>query len=113
MLCHFQTHIWSEACLCITSDLQQISFKQFWDDVRAQKVAIEGLAQSHWALWEHDSYDFLVLLFAGLLAQKQIILPPNRVQELVEALEQQHIFFLERQKIRPVAATQPAPARDG
>ena len=112
MLCHFQTHIWSEACLCITSDLQQISFKQFWDDVRAQKVAIEGLAQSHWALWEHDSYDFLVLLFAGLLAQKQIILPPNRVQELVEALEQQHIFFLERQKIRPVAATQPAPAED-
>lgn len=98
MLCHFQTHIWSEACLCVTSDLQQISFKQFWDDVRTQKVAIEALAQPQWALWEHDSYDFLVLFFAGLLAQKQIILPPNRVQELVEELEQQQIFFLERQK---------------
>ena len=107
MLCHFQTHIRSEACLCITSDLQQISFKQFWDDVRTQKVAIEGLAQRQWALWEHDSYDFLVLLFAGVLAQKQIILPPNRVQALVDELAQQQIFFLARQKIVPAVAEQP------
>lgn len=97
MLCHFQSHIASEQCFCLTAELQPISFKQFWSDVLAEKIAIQALPHPVWALWETQSYDFLVLLFAGLLAQKQIILPPHRVAELEQRWASEEIYFLSRQ----------------
>ncbi len=103
MLCHFQNHLHSLKPLCIQPDLSQIRFQDFWQDVIQQSYAIESLAQDSWALWEADSYQFLVLLFAALLAQKQVLLPPHRVSDLEKELAEQNIYFLQRQ---PVASIQ-------
>jgi len=103
MLCHFQNHLHSLKPLCIQPDLSQIRFQDFWQDVIQQSHAIESLAQDSWALWEADSYQFLVLLFAALLAQKQVLLPPHRVSDLEKELAEQNIYFLQRQ---PVASIQ-------
>jgi len=104
MLCHFQSHIHAEKCLCITSDLSVKTFSQFWQEVLSEKTHIEQSAESAWALWQNDSYDFLVLFFAVLLADKQVILPPNRVRDLEKSLAAQNIYFIERQnkQINPV-----------
>jgi len=99
MVCHFQSHLHSLKALCIQPDLSQICFQGFWQDVIQQSHAIESLAQDSWALWEVDSYQFLVLLFAALLAQKQVLLPPNRVSDLEKELAEQNIFFLQRQPV--------------
>lgn len=92
----------SANALCISSELTTISYADFWQDVAEQAAAIKGLSQETWALWEQDSYQFLLLFFAGLLANKKIILPPNRVRDLEQQLAQQQVYFLSRQ---PVAAT--------
>ena len=84
---------------CITSEQQAISYAQFWQDVVEQSVEIENLQQDTWALWEQDSYEFIVLLFAALLAKKRIILPPNRVRDLEQKFAQQDIHFLGRQSL--------------
>lgn len=99
MLCHFQNHLQSDRILCLDAALQPIRFQQFWQDVALQRQAIQALAQPQWALWEHDSYRFLVLLFAGLLANKSIILPPHRVRDLEHSLAAEQIFFLEYQPV--------------
>ncbi len=99
MLCHFQNHLHSLKPLCIQPDLSQIRFQDFWQDVIQQSHAIESLAQDRWALWEADSYQFLVLLFAALLAQKQVLLPPHRVSDLEKELAEQNIYFLQRQPV--------------
>lgn len=103
MLCHFQNHLHSLKPLCIQPDLSQVCFQDFWQDVIQQSDAIESLSQDSWALWEPDSYQFLVLLFAALLAKKQVLLPPNRVSDLEKELAEQNIYFLQRQ---PVSASQ-------
>lgn len=113
MLCHFRTHLQSDRILCLDAELKPIRFQQFWQDVAEQSQAIQALAQPQWALWEHDSYTFLVLLFAGLLAKKSIILPPHRVPDLEQRLAAEQIFFLERQvcldaQTHRVAAIQPS-----
>ena len=99
MLCHFQSHLHSLKALCIQPDLNQIRFQDFWQDVIQQSHAIESLSQQSWALWEPDSYQFLVLLFAALLAKKQVLLPPNRVSDLEKELAEQNIYFLQRQSV--------------
>lgn len=99
MLCHFQNHLHSLKPLCIQPDLSQIRFQDFWQDVMQQSHAIEALSQESWALWEPESYQFLVLLFAALLAKKQVLLPPNRVSDLEKELAGQNIYFLQRQPV--------------
>lgn len=99
MVCHFQSHLHSLKALCIQPDLNQICFQDFWQDVIQQSHAIEPLSQQSWALWEPDSYQFLVLLFAALLAKKQVLLPPNRVSDLEKELAEQNIYFLQRQPV--------------
>ena len=99
MLCHFQNHLHSLKPLCIQPDLSQVRFQDFWQDVMQQSHAIEALSQESWALWEPDSYQFLVLLFAALLAKKQVLLPPNRVSDLEKELAGQNIYFLQRQPV--------------
>lgn len=84
---------------CITSELQDISYAVFWQDVVKQSTEIKRLEQQTWALWEQDSYEFIVLLFAGLLADKTIFLPPNRVRDLEQKFEQDNIYFLSRQTL--------------
>ncbi|OTG64159.1 acyl-CoA synthetase [Acinetobacter sp. ANC 3903] len=103
MLCHFQNHLHSLKPLCIQPDLSQVCFQDFWQDVIQQRHEIKALSQDSWALWEPDSYQFLVLLFAALLAKKQVLLPPNRVSDLEKELAEQNIYFLQRQ---PVSASQ-------
>ncbi|MCG2608848.1 AMP-binding protein [Acinetobacter sp. SM34] len=103
MLCHFQNHLHSLKPLCIQPDLSPVRFQDFWQDVIQQSHAIESLSQESWALWEADSYQFLVLLFAALLAKKQVLLPPNRVSDLEKELVEQNIYFLQRQ---PVSSSQ-------
>lgn len=96
MTCHFQNHIQSTQVLCIRDDLTQIRFSEFWQDVHAQSVVIKTQTEQTWALWETDSYEFLVLLFAGLFANKDILIAPHRVKDLEIELAEQGIYFLAR-----------------
>lgn len=102
MHCHFQKFIDSPHPLCIDAALHSTSFTQFWQDVALQAAAIAQMENLTWALWEADSYEFLVLLFAALLAEKQVLLPPNRVRELEQDFAAQHIYFLKRQDVEKV-----------
>ena len=96
MSCHFQHHLHSSRTLCIQSDLREISFQDFWQDVALQATQIRMSSELVWALWEQDSYEFLVLLFAALQAKKQVLLPPNRVSDLEKELAAEQIYFLKR-----------------
>ena len=83
--------------LCWDEQLQYITFAEFWQDV-AQQAGI--LAQDNsdvMALWQTDSYDFLVLFFAVLATNKTLILPPHRVAQLEQQFKAQNIEFAERQ----------------
>ncbi|CAI3149227.1 D-alanine--poly(phosphoribitol) ligase subunit 1 [Acinetobacter calcoaceticus] len=102
MHCHFQKFIDSAHPLCIDAALHSSSFTQFWQDVALQAAAIAQIENLTWALWEADSYEFLVLLFAALLAEKQVLLPPNRVRELEQDFAAQQIYFLKRQDVEKV-----------
>lgn len=102
MHCHFQKFIDSVQPLCIDSTLHLTSFTQFWQDVALQAAAIAQMDNLTWALWEADSYEFLVLFFAALLAKKQVLLPPNRVRELEQDFAAQQIYFLKRQDVEKV-----------
>lgn len=102
MHCHFQKFIGSAHPLCIDAALHSTSFNHFWQDVALQAAAIAQMENLTWALWEADSYEFLVLLFAALLAEKQVLLPPNRVRELEQDFAAQQIYFLKRQDIEKV-----------
>ncbi|QNX87121.1 AMP-binding protein [Acinetobacter seifertii] len=102
MQCHFQKFIDSVQPLCLDSALHSTSFNHFWQDVALQAGAIAQLENLTWALWETDSYEFLALLFAALLAKKQVLLPPNRVRELEQDFAAQHIYFLKRQSVETV-----------
>lgn len=89
----------SAKTFCISAEFKTISYADFWQDVAEQTAAIQNLPQQIWALWEQDSYQFSVLFFAGLLANKKIILPPHRVRDLEQQFLQQGIHFLERQPV--------------
>lgn len=102
MHCHFQKFIDSAHLLCIDAALHSTSFTQFWQDVALQAAAIAQMENLTWALWEADSYEFLVLFFAALLAEKQVLLPPNRVRELEQDFAAQQIYFLKRQDVEKV-----------
>lgn len=102
MHCHFQKFIDSAHPLCIDGALHSTSFTQFWQDVALQAAAIAPMENLTWALWEADSYEFLVLFFAALLAEKQVLLPPNRVRELEQDFAAQQIYFLKRQDVEKV-----------
>ncbi|MBP2605070.1 AMP-binding protein [Acinetobacter calcoaceticus] len=102
MHCHFQKFIDSAHPLCIDGALHSTSFTQFWQDVALQAAAIAQMENLTWALWEADSYEFLVLFFAALLAEKQVLLPPNRVRELEQDFAAQQIYFLKRQDVEKV-----------
>ena len=99
MSCHFQDYLQAPQVLCIQQDLSQISFQDFWQDVMAQRQRIADLEATQWALWENDSYAFLLLFFAGLLAGKQMLLAPNRVKDTEVELAEQGIHFITRQAI--------------
>ncbi len=96
MSCHFQHHLHSSRPLCIHADSSFVSFHTFWLDVALQATQIQQLEQPVWALWQEDSYEFLVLLFAALQAGKQVLLPPHRVSDLEKELAEQQIYFLQR-----------------
>lgn len=102
MHCHFQKFIDSAHPLCIDGALHSTSFTQFWQDVALQAAAIAQMENLTWALWEADSYEFLVLLFAALLAKKQVLLPQNRVRELEQDFAAKQIYFLKRQDVEKV-----------
>lgn len=102
MHCHFQKFIDSAHPLCIDAALHSTSFTQFWQDVALQAAAIAQMENLTWALWEADSYEFLVLFFAALLAEKQVLLPPNRVRELEQDFAAKQIYFLKRQDVEKV-----------
>jgi len=102
MHCHFQKFIDSVHPFCIDAALHSTSFTQFWQDVALQAAAIAQMENLTWALWEADSYEFLVLFFAALLAEKQVLLPPNRVRELEQDFAAQQIYFLKRQDVEKV-----------
>ena len=102
MYCHFQKFIDSAQALGIDGALHSTSFNYFWQDVALQAAAIAQMENLTWALWEADSYEFLVLFFAALLAKKQVLLPPNRVRELEQDFAGQQIYFLKRQEVGEV-----------
>ena len=92
-------HISAQNILCIQDDLSQIRFIDFWQDVCTQASLIQSLDATQYALWENDSYEFLVLFFAALLARKQVLIAPNRVKDLESELAEQDIYFLTRQQV--------------
>lgn len=96
MFCHFKDYLNSPQPFCVKADLSTVSFQAFWQDVAEQTDWIRQQPTSVWALWEQDSYEFLVLFFAALNVGKKVILPPHRVRELEQELEAQDIFFLQR-----------------
>lgn len=100
MSCYFENHVNSQKLLCIKSDLSTVSFASFWQDVAEQQVQIEQLEAETWALWEQDSYEFLVLLFAALNSKKNVLLPPHRIRDLENELAAHNIHFLERQELQ-------------
>lgn len=104
-LCHFQSHLHAKNILCLDTALNSIDFSTFWQDVCEQANQIVQLQAEEWALWEQDSYQFLVLFFAGLLANKRMVLAPNRIKDLELALLAQGIEFLSRQPINSVVET--------
>ncbi|MHA3055847.1 acyl-CoA synthetase [Acinetobacter sp. ANC 4633] len=106
-LCHFNDYLTADATLCFDTQLQTLSFAEFWQDVASQSQAIQQLPESSFALWQQDSYEFLVLFFAVLLAHKRLILPPNQVQQLQQQLAEQGIAFIQRQRILTVEPVQP------
>ncbi|OTG84743.1 AMP-binding protein [Acinetobacter sp. ANC 4648] len=97
MSCHFQNNLQSTHVLCIRDDLSTLRFVDFWQDVYQQSLSIQLLDHKTWALWESDSYEFLVLLFSALLADKEILIAPHRVKDLELELAEQEIYFLARQ----------------
>ena len=100
MSCYFENYVNSPKLLCIKSDLSTVSFASFWQDVAEQQAQIEQLETEVWALWEQDSYEFLVLLFAEKKKKKQVLLPPNRISDLEKELAEQNIYFLTRQTLQ-------------
>lgn len=98
--CNFQDYLFSQAPLCFDRQLNTISFKDFWQDVQQQTYIVAQQNQQKFALWQSDSYDFLVLFFATLMAQKTVILPPNKVASLEQYLLEDGIVFLERQSVQ-------------
>ncbi|MFV5490574.1 AMP-binding protein [Acinetobacter sp. ASP199] len=100
MSCHFKHHVNSSRLLCVKADLTAASFQVFWQDVQQQAAQIQPLAAPVWALWEQDSYEFLVLFFAALQAGKQVLLPPHRVSELERELAAEQIYFLKRLELQ-------------
>ncbi|WOE33183.1 AMP-binding protein [Acinetobacter sp. SAAs470] len=99
MVGNIKDYLHSAQLLCIRQDLTGISFQQFWQDVAMQCHEIKKLKPMTYALWQHSSYEFLVLLFAALHAGKTVILPPHRVAELEQDLAKQQIYFLNRQAL--------------
>lgn len=97
MLRHFQSHIDAQKILCIDEQLRPILYSEFWQDVCEQASLIQVLKAETWALWENDSYHFLVLLFAALIAKKEVIIAPNRIKDLELEFAENGIYFLSRQ----------------
>ncbi|GAB3049345.1 AMP-binding protein [Acinetobacter apis] len=88
---------YADRILCWDSHLTAITFNAFWQDVEQQAGILSESTCTEMALWEADSYDFLVLFFAVLTTGKTLILPPNRVPALEKQLQDQNIYFVERQ----------------
>lgn len=91
--------IYSSRSLAITAQFQQVSYADFWQDVKTQAQALVSTTETTWALWESDSYEFLVLLFAAWFAKKRVVLPPNRIVSIEQSLAAEHISFLSRQHV--------------
>lgn len=85
--------------LAFNRDLHPISFADFWQDVAEQAAWIAQRIEPVWALWEQDSYDFLVLFFAALQAGKHLRLPPHKVAQLEQQFKAESIYFLSRQEV--------------
>lgn len=100
MLCHFKNHIHSKNKLCIQDIQRSVTFSEFWQDVCTHANLIEQSASPTWALWENDSYTFLVLFLAAMIARKQVIIAPNRVKDLELEFAQQDIYFLTQQDLQ-------------
>ncbi|MEB3753605.1 AMP-binding protein [Acinetobacter sp. MD2(2019)] len=106
-LCHFNDYLTADTILCFDAELQTISFSRFWQDVSHQATAISAFKATAFALWEPDSYEFLVLFFACLYAKKRLILPPNRVPQLQQQLAEEGIEFIQRQECANAPNIQP------
>lgn len=105
--CHFNNYLTEDTPLCFDTQFQTISFAEFWQDVATQAKAIAALPACEFALWEQDSYEFLVLFFAILSAKKRVILPPNQVQQLQQQFTEQGIAFIQRQNVEQSEPIQP------
>ncbi|AOA59292.1 AMP-binding protein [Acinetobacter larvae] len=105
MLCHLSSQSYRNNILCLDEQGNTIDFAEFWQDVAGQQQAIAALQQQTWLLWQQDSYQFLVLFFAALLAGKKLILPPHRVASLEQQWAAQQVYFLTWQNIQLDHAT--------
>lgn len=78
-----------------TAQGEWLSFAQFWQDVADRAVYLTAQSVSKYALWCHDSYQFFVWLWACVLAQKTVILPPHLQAQMIEDFKQQNIVLLD------------------
>ncbi|KAA8733853.1 AMP-binding protein [Acinetobacter qingfengensis] len=79
----------------IIDDQGQIVFADFWQRVTEQYVYLKQQPEHRFALWSDDSYAFLSWLWAAILADKSLVLPPHRISQLEQDFAEQGIIFID------------------
>lgn len=92
-----QSSLNAATALCVNADLSTVSAAEFWREVAAERELLASSRSAEVALWQTDSYDFLVLLFAALTAGKKVLLPPSRLAAQEREFNASGIYFIQRQ----------------
>lgn len=93
------TSFYSTSALAINAQGQLITFADFWQRVADKYAYLTFQHVSHYAIWSDNSVYFLEWLWAGVLAQKTVILPPHRIAQLEQNFLEQGIVFLDDERI--------------
>lgn len=87
--------------LAVNAQGQSVSFSEFWQNVADKCVYLQQQVTTQYALWSENSVQFFAWLWAGVLTEKTIILPQNRVAQLEHHFLEQGIVFLDDDVIVP------------
>ncbi|GAA5017307.1 AMP-binding protein [Acinetobacter puyangensis] len=91
----FQHFLFSKQILLIEANAKSLSFAEFWQGVADRACYLQTQSAPQFALWTEDSYLFLSWLWAGLIAEKTIILPPHRIAQLEQQFSEKNIVFID------------------
>lgn len=71
-----------------------LSFNEFWQKVAQKITYLHTQTSSHYVLWLDHSDEFFVWLWACVLAQKTVILPPALTSQFVDEFSQKGYVFI-------------------